>query len=139
MKKILVYPAILFCLLLSVQSCKKESRLAEGRVQQDEVITAAVAAGQTYIFNAGTTGTLIVNQQASHYQLSQAGIDSKNGAAIYTYTPAAGYTGADEVSLKHTMPNTGGQESSGGCHNGNHHNNDGDNNRIIVIKIAVTN
>ena len=108
-------------------------------MQQDEVITADVAAGQTYIFNAGTTGTLSVNQQASHYQLSQAGIDSKNGAAIYTYTPVAGYTGADEVSLKHTMPNTGGQESSGGCHNGSHHDNYSDNSRTIVIKIAVTN
>lgn len=127
----------LFCFLVLAQSCNKKSGdNFEASAQPDLVVNASVTPGQAYIFTAGSSGTLGVARQASHYQVSQTGIDSENGSVIYTYKPAAGYTGSDEVSLVYASVASG--NNNGGCP-GNASGAGNTTTRMIVVKINVTN
>jgi len=100
--KNIVAAATLFCMIALVQSCSKKS---QGNfidsVQPDQLIETNVPSGQPYTFIAGPSGTLTVTRQASHFQVSQAGIDEK-GLVVYSYSSSAGYVGADEVSLAYS-------------------------------------
>ena len=135
MKKTFIYSAI-FCFLILIQSCKKESPVEQQVVNQ--VINATVGAGQTYSFSPASSGTLSVSQQALHYNISEVQAAKDNGnVSSYKYTPAAGYTGADEVAL--TLMNTYITSSSGGCNGGNQNNYSSTTKTLYIIKINVTN
>ena len=116
MKNAAVYSFALFTLTILVQSCTKswsDGFVGGPRVSQSLDIN--ISPGQTYTYSAGSSGTLIVSKQASHFQVSRTGLD-QSGSLIYTYNPIAGYIGADEVTLAYTgsAPSEG---SGGGCHN----------------------
>jgi hypothetical protein len=141
MKKTSVHLASLFCLLIVLFSCKKESLNQASPISRENIINVSVAQGQTYVYNAGASGSLSIRKQASHYYLSQTGFDDKNTAAIYTYTPAKGFAGSDEVALTHTVSALSniGSYGGGSCHNGNNYSgNKPTGNLDFVIKIKVT-
>ncbi len=138
MKKILALSAVLFSILVLIQSCTKQSHGDFGIAQSVEtplvqIFNANVSSGNTYTFNLGTPENVSITRQASHYQLSEIGIDNKNGSLNYKYSPSANYSGTDEVSL--TSIGTPASGNSG-CHNGDQNNSSG---TIITIKINVTN
>jgi hypothetical protein len=127
--------AVLFCFLLMVQSCNKKSGdNFKASAQPDMVVNAGVAAGEAYIFIAGSSGTLSVTRQASHYQVSETGIDNDNGSVIYKYKPAVGYTGSDEVLLAYVIA----VGSNGTCP-ANPNSTGNTSTRMIVLKLNVTN
>ena len=132
MKNAAVYFFALFTLTILVQSCTKswsDGFVGGPRVSQS--LDVNISPGQTYTYTGGSSGTLIVSKQASHFQVSQTGLN-QNGSLIYTYNPIAGYMGPDEVALAYTAsaPSEG---SSGGCHN-----NSGSVSTTISIKFNVT-
>jgi len=134
MKNTVICTAILLC-LISVQSCTKNSKdNLIAPAQPNQFIKASVSSGQTYVFTAGFTGTLIVSQQASHYQMSQTGFDV-NGSIIYKYNSIPGYTGTDEVILSYN-PKAVTSEGNSGCPA--NQNGSDPSNAIISIKINVT-
>jgi len=134
MKKTIVYFAALLCVLVLIQSCTKDSLGTLGGSSQPamETFTVNLSLGQTYTYNAGV-GTLIVSKQASHFQVSQTGV-SESGTAIYSYGPAAGYMGPDEVTLVYSPGQTT-SESSSGCPS---HNSPAPGSSTIAIKLNVT-
>ena len=119
MRKTVVYLAALICLLLLVQSCKKNSQdsfpARAQTAQANQYVNASVPSGQTFTFVASSSGTLTVAQQASHYQVSETAT-SDNGSALYSYNSAPGYIGADEVTLAFTSGTTK-SENNSGCPN----------------------
>ena len=132
MKNTAVYPAALFFLMISVQSCKKDSLdTSIPAPQANQYINASVSSGQPYTFNAGSSGILTVSRQASHYQVSQT--ETENGFPIYNYTSIAGYVGSDEVTLTYIPAAKSGND--GTC--GSHH--DDPATGMITIKLNVTN
>ena len=131
MKNTAVYSFALLTLTILVQSCKKswsDGFVGGPRVSQS--LNVNISPGQTYTYTAGSSGTLIVSKQASHFQVSQTGLN-QYGSLIYTYNPIAGYIGADEVSLAYTGSSP--SEGSGGCHN-----NSGSASTTISIQFNVT-
>ena len=72
MQKTFVYPAALLLLSALIISCKKE-QLGNSVIpaQPNQYIDARVASGETFTFVAGSTGTLSVSKQASHFQVSE--------------------------------------------------------------------
>ena len=118
MRKTVVYPIALICLLILVQSCKKNSQDSFfGRVQTEQssqFVNASISSGQTFTFIASSSGTLSVTQQASHYQVSETAT-SDNGSALYSYNSAPGYIGADKVTLAFTSAAT--KSENNGCPN----------------------
>jgi hypothetical protein len=134
MKRTLLFSAILFCLSVLLQSCTKQAQdTFTAPVQPAQVITATIAPGQTYIYNAGLTGTMNISRQAMHYLISEATVDSKNGALIYTYVPAVGYKGTDEVTLVHST--TTSSYNYSGCQGS--HNGPMTTNNVIIIKMNI--
>lgn len=124
--------ATVFCLILF--SCSKKSQDGlPASVQPDQLISATVNSGQTYTFMAGSSGTLTVTRQALHYQFSATATDEK-GSVIYSYTPRAGYIGADDVELMYSTAAAPTQQP-GGCPS---HNSDMTGTTNIVIKFNVT-
>lgn len=134
MKKIFTYSVVLFSFLLVLQSCKKEGAVETRQV--NEIINAVVAQGQTYSFTAPSVGTLNLSRQATHYTLSTVETGKDNGFSSYKYSPASGFSGADEVTLN--LISEAIRTSSGGCQ-GNHNNNSYVTSTTYVIKINVTN
>jgi hypothetical protein len=136
MKKTLLTATVFFCLLVLTQSCTKQSQDGFMAPVQPaaKTITATVSSGQTYIFNAGYPGTMNIDRQASHYQVSETTID-ENGAVIYKYIPAKGYQGADEVMLTQNVSNSG--DNNGGC--SQNHSGTTVSSSTTVIKITVAN
>lgn len=131
MKNAAVYSFAILTLTILVQSCTKSwsDGFVDGpRVSQS--LDVNLSPGQTYTYKAGSSGTLIVSKQASHFQVSGTGLD-QNGSLIYTYNPIAGYIGADEVALAYT--GSASSEGSGGCHN-----NSGSVSTTISIKFNVS-
>jgi hypothetical protein len=134
MKRTLLSSAILFYLLVSVQSCSKQSQdTFTAPAQTTHIINATITPGQTYVYNAGSSGTMSISRQALHYLVSEATVDSKNGALIYTYVPAVGFKGTDEVTLVHTQTTTTYNYSGcQGSHNGTMTSSD-----MITIKMNI--
>jgi hypothetical protein len=134
MKNTIVYLASLLCVVVLTQSCTKDSLGTLGGSSQSamETFTVNLSLGQSYTYNAGI-GSLIVSKQASHFQVSQTGV-SESGTAIYSYGPAAGYMGPDEVTLVFSP----GQTTSGGNTGCPSHNSPPPGSSTISIKINVT-
>jgi hypothetical protein len=137
MQKTFVYPAALILLLVLTVCCKKEQLgKAATPAQPSQYIDASVASGETFTFVAGSTGTLSVSKQASHFQVSEA--LNENGSVYYNYKPKAGYIGADEVALMYLSDAAAPGVSSGtGCP-ANHNNPVKNAMNTIVIKLTVT-
>jgi hypothetical protein len=119
MKNTVVYPAALICLLILVQSCEKnyqDSFSAHAQMAPaNQYVNASVSSGETFTFIAGSSGTLNVTQQASHYQVSETGTND-NGSVTYIYNSVAGFVGTDEVTLAYTST-TNKSENNSGCPN----------------------
>jgi hypothetical protein len=137
MQKTFVYPAALILLSVLIVSCKKE-QLGNTVIpaQPNQYINASVASGETFTFVAGSTGTLSVNKQALHFQVSEA--LNENGSVYYNYKPAVGYIGADEVALLYVSnAATPGISNNNGCPV-SHNNPVTTGMNTIVIKLSVT-
>ncbi len=140
MKKIFSYTSILLGVVL-LQSCSKQSSdemlISPQSNNTANGIEATVKSNALYQLNLSDFNNVAILKQASHFQISQAGIDSKTGSMVYKYTPAQDYTGADEVMLtaSKTVAVTG-----SGCSNGNNHTSTTSTvTSNISIKINVTN
>ncbi len=104
MKKTLSLTAVIFFAISLLVSCSKSTKdnfTPSTSRTADRVINATVAPGQTYILTISTSGEANISKQASHFLVSETGVDEKNGALIYKYLPATGFTGTDEVVLTH--------------------------------------
>lgn len=133
MKNTVAFTGTLLCFLLLVQSCSKKSQDSfTSPGQPDELITASVNSGETYILTVGNSGTLTVTRQAMHYQLSATTTDEK-GSVLYKYTPQTGYFGSDEVALMYSPAATP-TEQTGGCQS---HNSDLSASNRIIVKFTV--
>jgi len=116
MKKSFVYTAAASLLFVLIISCKKEQL---GRsvtpAQPNQSIETSIASGETFTFVAGSTGSLTINKQALHFQISEA--LNENGSVYYNYQPKAGYIGTDEVTLMYLSNATAAGISTGssGC------------------------
>src|SRR5688500_8477119 len=100
MKKSIAYSAVLFSAIVLLLSCSKSSKDSFSRstpTSPDRIINAKVAPGQTYTVSIANSGDVSIGRQATHYLVSETGIDEKNGSIIYKYLPASGFKGADEV------------------------------------------
>jgi len=137
MKKSFVYPAAVSLLVVLMISCKKEQLgRSVAPAQPSQSIDASVAAGETFTFVAGSTGSLTVSKQALHFQVSEA--LNENGSVYYNYKPKAGYIGSDEVSLTYLSESAapGISVSSSGCPAS--HNTPSNAMSTILIKLNVT-
>ncbi len=99
MKQIVSLSLMLFGLLLITQSCSKEIPDKMIQTLPIETINATVSADNGYKLNIANLGEVKINRQALHFAVSQIGIDVKEGTPVYTYVPAAGFIGTDEVEL----------------------------------------
>jgi hypothetical protein len=135
MKKAIACSAILFCTLVLSLSCTKNSRddFSQPVANPDKIINAKVVQGETYTLNVASTGNVSIYQQASHYQLSQAGYDEKMAAPVYKYIPASGFTGLDKVLLVHSIDAL--VPGSNGCNNGQDHKDT--KSTLIAVNITV--
>ena len=93
-----------------MQSCKKASTDSV----TTQTIDATVVSNQTLQLKLGsvsTTQSVSVDNQATHALVSSVKKDFSAGATVYTYIPAANYTGTDQVIIKsvsdttHSCPN----------------------------------
>ena len=140
MKKIIAFGAVVFCSLVLLPSCSKNSSAdlnEHSALNPDRVITAKVSPGETQTLNIDNLGELSIVRQALHFKISQAGIDPKNSSLIYSYSPADGFTGNDEVLLAHKIESFDINTASPSCSN-----NSGDSKMsmittYIAIKITV--
>jgi len=97
----------------------------------DETINATVSADNAYKLNIANLGDVSISKQALHFAVSQTGIDVKDRTPVYTYIPAAGFIGNDQVELFSTKS----FRSTGGACSGAHYSSSI---TTIVIKFAVT-
>ena len=136
MRNTFVYPFALLLLSVAMVSCKKE-QLGNSIIpaQPNQYIDASVASGETFTFTAGSNGTLSVSKQALHFQVSET--LNEKGSIFYNYKAAAGYLGADEVTLTYLLDSTEpGINTSAGCPAS--HNTPVSAMSTIVIKLNVT-
>jgi hypothetical protein len=104
MQKIFVFLAIPCALLLVTASCKKTAA-----IQGTNPINVTVKAGQPYQYDLGLYNDeegVTITQQATHFQQSEV-TRLAFTHVIYTYVPASGYSGTDEVVLQSDRGSTG--------------------------------
>ena len=138
MKKIFFYTSILICIGL-FQSCSKKSdeMLISPQISSTaNIINATIKSTGIYQLSLSNVQNLTIAKQASHFQISEAGYDSKTGLMVYKYIPAQDYIGSDEVLLSTSKVVSSG---IGGCHNDNSHASSTVTTSNISVKINVTN
>jgi len=138
MKKIIAFGAVAFYTLVLLGSCTKSSsdRLEQNTSPSPErVITTKVAPGQIQTVTIDDIGELSIVRQALHFKISQTGIDPKNNSRIYSYSPAEGFTGTDEVLLAHKISTS--YSGSGSCNYGDSQNM-GSSLRISYVAVKIT-
>ena len=138
MKNIIASCAVAFSTLVFLTSCTKDSSDSFddiSRVGPDRVIEARVAPGQTQTVTIDNNGELRIARQASHFKISQTGVDARNSSLIYKYEPAEGFTGVDEVLLAHKIPVIYGS-MNGSCNTGSS-STTGTHTSYIAVKITV--
>jgi hypothetical protein len=136
MRNTFVCAFVLLLLSVMILSCKKE-QLGNSIIpaKPNQYIDASVASGETFTFTAGSNGTLSVGKQALHFQVSET--LNEKGSIFYKYKAAAGYIGADEVTLTYLSAATEpGINSSTSCPA--NHNTPVSAMSTIVIKLDVT-
>jgi len=104
MKKLIAAPAILILSLVVFYSCTKSSSKdfpPPVAASPDRIINAKVTPGVTYSVEIDNMGELSIRRQALNFKISQATTDPKTGSLTYSYLPADGFKGTDEVVLAH--------------------------------------
>ena len=139
MKKIFSYTSILISIVL-FQSCSKKSdeMLISPQISAtSNVINTTIKSTGIYQLSLSSVQNVTIAKQASHFQVSEAGYDSKSGLMVYKYIPAQDFIGSDEVLLSTSNTVSSG---AGGCHNNNNHtSNTVTTTSNISVKINVTN
>jgi hypothetical protein len=138
MRKLYLFPAFLLGILVVFQSCSKRSATEAMAPVNPNIINATIALNGSYQLPVDNSGTISISKQASHFQVSQTGTDSKTGAVVYKYVPAVDYTGTDEVILSNTKTRL---VTGSGCPN--NHTSNGEattatTTTFTTIKISVT-
>jgi len=126
MKKIIAFCAVAFSTLVILPSCSKSSSDSFDEMSglhPSKIIEARVTPGQIQTLDIDNFGELSIARQASHFKISQTGVNAQNGTLIYQYEPADGFSGSDEVLLAHKIPVVYGSTSSscrttGSCRSG---------------------
>ncbi|MEI6091973.1 MAG: hypothetical protein WCR42_16085 [bacterium] len=98
MKKNIFEIALIICILLLAQSCKKDQVLNPDA----NTINVPIQAGLTYEYDLGYFGDeegAHISQQATHFQISEIGREFGTGKVIYTYKSTENYIGTDEVEI----------------------------------------
>ena len=123
MRKLFVFPAVLLGILVVFQSCSKQSPAEAVAPASTNIVNATIAPNGTYQLPIDNSGTVAVSisRQASHFQVSETGLDSKTGFTVYTYVPVADYRGTDEVLLSSTRTSV---VAGNGCGNSSSQNSD---------------
>lgn len=136
MKRLIAYGAVVFSTLVLLPSCSKNSAAdfkQNSSLSPDKVINTKISPGQTHVINIDNSGELSIVRQASHFKISQTGINRENSALIYTYSPSEGFKGSDEVVLAHKTA-TG---YSGTCNYGDAEGMSSSRTLLIAIKFTV--
>ena len=139
MKKIIAFCAVAFSTLVILPSCSKSSSDSFGqksRMTPDRILEAKVAPGQTQTLTIDNIGELSIARQASHFRISQTGVNPKNSSLIYQYSPAEGFSGSDEVLLALKTPT--GHNTGSSCGSGDSGSKPGTLTSYIAVKITVT-
>lgn len=140
MKRLISYGAVVFCTLVILISCTKSSSdnfSPNTSLRPDRIINAKILPGQLNTIFIDNTGELSIAKQASHFKISETGIDPKNSSLIYSYAPADGFSGNDEVLLAHKTESSSDITSSGSCNYNSSSNSMRSNITYIAIKISV--
>ncbi|MEP6596082.1 MAG: hypothetical protein ABJA71_09040 [Ginsengibacter sp.] len=118
MKKIFTCTSILMSILI-IQSCSKEAakEMLVSPETSTTTVNATVKSNGMYQLNLDNLENVVIAKQASHFQISEAGLDNKTGLLVYKYQPALDYTGLDEVLLSSSKKVV--STMTGGCHNNN--------------------
>jgi hypothetical protein len=131
MKKLSSCCAILFCLIVLTQSCKKDSTAFISEKDNSIVlpgeVNVKIASDETYQFDLGVFGpeeTAGISRQAAYYEISAITRDY-SGRITYKYKPTIKYVGPDEVELKSS------KSSGGTCSK--------DDVKTTIIKFTITN
>ena len=106
MKNIFGLLTILFGLIFSIPSCKKDSSTQP--IYQ--TITLTLKANQPYQFDLGNFGDeegASISKQATNFSISSVDKDINTGKAIYKYVPATNFIGTDEVEIKSARGSNG--------------------------------
>ena len=138
MKKLIAIPAVVFCTLVLLSSCTKSSSDSFNQNTTpvpERIITAKVSPGQTEVFSFDNFGELNIIRQASHFKISQTSVDPKNNSLLYSYSPADGFTGTDEVLLAHKKQT--GYSSNSSCNYGDSQGMSSTRTSYIAVKITV--
>ncbi len=141
MKKIIAFGAVAFSTLVVLSSCSKSSSDSfadSSRLNPSRIIEARVTPGQMQTVTIDNFGELSIARQASHFKISQTGINAQNGSLIYKYEPADGFAGSDEVLLAHKIPMVYGSMGSS-CNSGDSQMKIGTQTNYIAVKLIVTN
>ena len=139
MKKLIAPSAVLILSLMVFQSCTKSSSKvfpppANANASPDRIVIAKVTPGQTYTVSIDDFGQLNISRQALNFKISQTGTDPKTGSLIYSYSPADGFKGTEEVLLVHKTEYIYNSNSS--CNYGSN-SAIGSRTRYIAIKMTV--
>ena len=140
MKKIIAFCAVAFSTLVILPSCSKSSSDSFDEMSglhPSKIIEARVTPGQIQTLDIDNFGELSIARQASHFKISQTGVNAQNGTLIYQYEPADGFSGSDEVLLAHKIPVVYGSTSSS-CNSGDSQIKTGNQINYIAVKITVT-
>lgn len=103
-----------------------------------QVVNATVSANNSYELVLDKWENAQISKQASHSQVSTAGVDAKSGLLVYRYTPLADFKGTDEVALSTSKKVN--VANSSDCNFGNNENithNTTYINSYITVKIKV--
>ena len=99
MRRFILYLIILAGILIILPGCSNEEPVNKPA----NIISITVGRNETVHYDLGSFGDeegALISKQASHYLVSKTDIDINTGKIMYTYTPASGFTGTDEVELK---------------------------------------
>jgi hypothetical protein len=140
MRKIILFPLFLLGVLIVSPSCKKESHDKMVLSVPDETVNVKIAPNQSYKMDLADAGTVIISRQATHFLVSEAGVNNESNTLAYKYIPATDFTGNDEVVLLSTKTVTGNYaNNSGGCSGGNNGAASFVSNKYIRLIITVSN
>ncbi|MEP6952044.1 MAG: hypothetical protein ABI863_22330 [Ginsengibacter sp.] len=138
MRKLFLFPAVLLGFLAVFQSCSKQSPADAVAPISTNVINATIAPNGSYQLPIENSGNVTISMQASHFQVSQANLDSKSGFVVYKYVPVIDYTGNDEVVLSNTKTSI---ITGSGCPNNHTSNSESTatSTSYITVKINIAN
>lgn len=140
MRQLISLSVLLVGLLLTTQSCTKQSRDEMG-IKDAETINATVSVSNPYLLNVNSYGDVSIGKQAQHADVSKTEANGENGTLVYKYIPKPGYTGVDEVELSVSKIS---YRAGGGCNSGPSGGANGNSSAYthkarLIIKFTVTN